>query len=175
MEILKKWTLPLLLLFFLILDGVLSKSLAPLLGDNSIIVSTQFFLVFQSLIAFYNTNNNYWIYIMIAMGFISDIFYFGLLGINACLYTVVFYIVQINAKRFPDIKLARGFIALLSSLGYQVALGVMMVVFRIQTKSGFVHGLPMILKTAVLTVILFLIFDKLFVSYIKKYPFIKST
>lgn len=112
---------------------------------------------------------------MIAMGFISDIFYFGLLGINACLYTVVFYIVQINAKRFPDIKLARGFIALLSSLGYQVALGVMMVVFRIQTKSGFVHGLPMILKTAVLTVILFLIFDKLFVSYIKKYPFIKST
>ncbi|MEJ6348315.1 rod shape-determining protein MreD [Holzapfeliella sp. He02] len=175
MEMLKKWILPLLLFLFLIVDGVLSKSLAPLLGDNAIIVPVQLSLIFQSLIAFYNPSNRYWVYVIIGIGLIGDIFYAGLIGINATLYAVIFYVIQINAKKFPDIKLARAFIVLMSTLGYQLSFGIMTLVFRIQTKSGLVYGLPAVLKTLILTMILFFILDKLFVSYIKKYPFIKST
>lgn len=174
MQRVKKWVLPLLLLLCLILDGVLSKSISPLLGNNTFIVSTQFYLIFQSLIAFYNGNNTYWLYVIVGMGLISDVFYSGIIGINTFLYAVVFYLGQINAKRFPDIKLARGFVTLLSSVGYQLSLGILLVIFRIQTNTGFVSGIPTVIKTAMLTTILFVIFDRLFILYIQKYPFIKS-
>ncbi len=160
----QKFLLPLLLLFFFILESVFS-SVVPthLFGESSIAVPHFIFIVLLFITIYYNPVKG--IYFSMIFGFLFDIVYTELIGIYLFAYPILAYLVS-NAMRILQVNLFIVSVLILVSI---TALEYYVYGFLLLLGRAHLSGMVFLTDRVFPTLILNIIFLILFCFPLKKY------